>query len=132
MLAEEPAAASGAADTLDGTRRDLAFAARHILQPVPARDPIPADMFRLVRFFVLTSVATAAAIAIALFVYRLGEVQRLVAFAEQQNVELARSFANTIWPGLSPLLQWLVVPLAALWWAQRAPVAEPPQIGETA
>jgi signal transduction histidine kinase len=61
-------------------------------------------MFRLVRFFVLTSAATAAAIAIAMFVYRLGEVERLVAFAEQQNVELARSFTNTIWPGLSPLV----------------------------
>jgi hypothetical protein len=49
-------------------------------------------MFRLVRFFVLTSAVTAAAIAIAMFFYRLGEVRRLVAFAEQQNVELARSF----------------------------------------
>jgi signal transduction histidine kinase len=61
-------------------------------------------MFRLVRFFVMTSAATAAAIAIALYIYRQGEVERLVAFAEQQNVELARSFANTIWPGLSPLV----------------------------
>jgi hypothetical protein len=76
-----------------------------MLQTVSAHDPIYADMFRLVRFFVLTSVATVVAIAIALIVYRLGEVRRLVAFAEQQNVELARSFANTIWPGLSPLLR---------------------------
>jgi signal transduction histidine kinase len=69
-------------------------------------------MFRLVRFFVLTSAATAVAIAIALYVYRQGEVQRLVAFAEQQNVELARSFANTIWPGLSPLVNSMSGPQA--------------------
>jgi C4-dicarboxylate-specific signal transduction histidine kinase len=42
-------------------------------------------MFRLLRFFVLTS----------------GEVERLIALAERQNVELARAFANTIWPRFS-------------------------------
>jgi signal transduction histidine kinase len=58
-------------------------------------------MFRLIRFFLLTSAAAAVAIAIALLVYRQNEVQRLIDFAEQQNVELARSFANSIWPEFS-------------------------------
>jgi C4-dicarboxylate-specific signal transduction histidine kinase len=58
-------------------------------------------MFRLVRFFLLTSAAAVVAIVIAFVIYRQNEVQRLIDFAEQQNVELARSFANTIWPGFS-------------------------------
>jgi len=61
-------------------------------------------MFRLVRFFLLTSAASVVAIVIAFVVYRENEVQRLIDFAEQQNVELARSFANTIWPGISSLV----------------------------
>ena len=45
-------------------------------------------MFRLIRFFLHTSAA--AATAIALIIYRQNEVQRLIDFAEQQNVELAQ------------------------------------------
>jgi signal transduction histidine kinase len=58
-------------------------------------------MFRLVRFFLITSVVAVAAITVAFFLYRQSEVERLVALAERQNVELARSFANTIWPNFS-------------------------------
>ena len=58
-------------------------------------------MFRLVRFFLLTSAAVAVAIAVAFVLHRQGEVERLIALAERQNVELARAFANTIWPRFS-------------------------------
>jgi signal transduction histidine kinase len=58
-------------------------------------------MFQLLRFFTLTSAIVVAVITIAVVMYRQNEVQRLIDFAEQQNVELARSFANSIWPGFS-------------------------------
>lgn len=58
-------------------------------------------MFRLVRFFVLTSAAAAAVVAVAFVLHRQSEVERLIALAERQNVELARAFANTIWPHFS-------------------------------
>ena len=58
-------------------------------------------MFRLVRFFLLTSAAAAVAFIIAFVVYRQDEEQRLIEFAEQQNLELARSVAHTIWPEFS-------------------------------
>lgn len=55
-------------------------------------------MFSLVRFFLLTSAAAAIALVIAFVVYRHDEEQRLIEFAEQQNLELARSVAHMIWP----------------------------------
>ncbi|HXG80677.1 MAG TPA: ATP-binding protein [Sphingomicrobium sp.] len=55
-------------------------------------------MFRLVRFFLFTSIIAAVAVAVAVIAYRRDEVQRLIDFAEGQNVALARSFANAIWP----------------------------------
>ncbi|MFQ5625000.1 MAG: hypothetical protein ACE5FS_16595, partial [Paracoccaceae bacterium] len=58
-------------------------------------------MFRLVRFFLVTSAAAAVAFAIAFVIYRHNEEQRLIEFAEQQNVELARSVSNIIWPSFS-------------------------------
>ena len=58
-------------------------------------------MFRLVRFFLFTSVIAALAVALAVVAYRKDEVQRLIDLAEGQNVTLARSFANTIWPRFS-------------------------------
>lgn len=58
-------------------------------------------MFRLVRLFLITSAAVAVAIFTALAVYRESEVQRLIEYAERQNVNLARSFANSIWPNFS-------------------------------
>ena len=58
-------------------------------------------MFRLVRFFVLTSAVAAAAIIVLIVVHQQNEVARLIKLAERQNVELARSFANAIWPRFS-------------------------------
>ena len=58
-------------------------------------------MFRLLRFFVLTSAVAAVAVAVAFVLHRQSEVERLIALAERQNVELARAFANTIWPRFS-------------------------------
>ena len=55
-------------------------------------------MFRLVRFFFITSSVAVAAIVAMLVLYRHHEITQLIAFAEGQNVTLARSFANTIWP----------------------------------
>ena len=59
------------------------------------------DIFRLVRFFFVTSAAVAIAITIMLVLHRQSEVQRLIDFAERQNVILAQSFVNTIWPRFS-------------------------------
>lgn len=58
-------------------------------------------MFRLVRLFLLTSAAAVVASFIAFAIYRENEVQRLIGYAERQNVNLARSFANSIWPNFS-------------------------------
>ena len=55
-------------------------------------------MFRLVRFFLLTSALVVVAIVAGLVVLRQSEVNRLIEFAESQNVALAQSLANTIWP----------------------------------
>ena len=61
-------------------------------------------MFRLVRFFLFTSVIAAVVVTISVVAYRKDEVQRLIDVAEGQNVILARSFANTIWPRFSPFI----------------------------
>lgn len=58
-------------------------------------------MFKLVRFFVITSAIAFTAVAGAFVFHRHDEVGRLIAFAEAQNVTLAQSFANTVWPRFS-------------------------------
>ena len=58
-------------------------------------------MFRLVRFFLLTSAAAVIALVVAFVVYRQGEEQRLIEFAERQNLELARSVARIVWPEIA-------------------------------
>ena len=58
-------------------------------------------MFSLFRFFLLTSTVAMAVVAGAVMLYRQNEVERLIAIAESQNVAMARSFANTIWPRFS-------------------------------
>jgi PAS domain S-box-containing protein len=58
-------------------------------------------MFKLVRFFLFTSAIAVAAITLVVILHRQGEVGRLINFAEGQNVTLARSFANTLWPRFS-------------------------------
>jgi PAS domain S-box-containing protein len=58
-------------------------------------------MFKLIRFFLLTSAIAVAAIVVVVILHRQGEVGRLINFAERQNVALAQSFANTLWPRFS-------------------------------
>ncbi len=55
-------------------------------------------MFKLVRFFLITSGLVVVAIILVLMVLRQSDVRRLIEFAESQNVALAQSLANTIWP----------------------------------
>jgi len=61
-------------------------------------------MFRLLHFFLLTSTAGLIALAALLWFAHGYAVQQLVAYAETQNVALARSFANTIWPKFEPYI----------------------------
>jgi len=61
-------------------------------------------MFKLVNFFLLTSVAGLIALAGLLWFAHNYAVQQLVSYAEIQNVTLARSFANTIWPRFEPYM----------------------------
>ena len=59
-------------------------------------------MFRLLRHFSLTSAVAILSVTVALVMfYRHNAVSDLVEMAEAQNVGLARSFANTIWPRFS-------------------------------
>ncbi|MCZ6467896.1 MAG: hypothetical protein O6829_11550, partial [Alphaproteobacteria bacterium] len=82
--------------------------------PSPARAAIPAEraygrgrkfhpsMFKLLRYFSFTSTAAIVGITAVLAVLywqHLGD--DLIESAESQNVALARSFANTVWPRLS-------------------------------
>ncbi len=60
-------------------------------------------MFKLLRYFSLTSaVAVFAVSAALLFIYHRSAVNDLVEQAEIQNVFLARSFANNLWPQFAP------------------------------
>jgi PAS domain S-box-containing protein len=56
-------------------------------------------MFKLLRYFSLTSaVAVVAVSVVLLLIYHRSAVNNLVEQAETQNVFLARSFANNLWP----------------------------------
>ncbi len=61
-------------------------------------------MFRLVRFFLITSAITVVALSAAVVLYRQQEVKQLIELAENQNVALARSFANSVWPRFSAFI----------------------------
>jgi hypothetical protein len=50
-------------------------------------------MFRLVRFFFITSLLAASAIIVAFALYRQDEVDRLIEVVESQNSVLAQSFS---------------------------------------
>ena len=59
-------------------------------------------MFRLLRYYSLASAVAIVAVTVVLVVfYRHNAVDELVVTAEGQNVLLARSFANSIWPKFS-------------------------------
>ncbi|MEE8141420.1 MAG: diguanylate cyclase, partial [Alphaproteobacteria bacterium] len=59
-------------------------------------------MFKLLRHFSLISAVAILAVTLVLVnLYRQNAVNQIVEMAESQNVDLARSFANTIWPRFS-------------------------------
>ena len=59
-------------------------------------------MFRLFRYYSLASAVAIVAVIVVLVVFsRHNAVNELVVTAESQNVFLARSFANTLWPRFS-------------------------------
>lgn len=62
-------------------------------------------MFQLVRFFLVTSAVAAAVVVATVVVHRQDEIRSLIAFAESQNVILAQSLANTIWPRFSTYIE---------------------------
>jgi|GEM_PF-3852020 len=62
-------------------------------------------MFKLLRYFSLTSaVALITATIVLVIVFRQHEVEETIDNAERQNVALARSFANTVWPRFAAYL----------------------------
>ena len=62
-------------------------------------------MFRLLRYFSLTSLASIVVAAAVLGVfYREVAVRSLVAMGESNNTALTRAFANSLWPMLWPYL----------------------------
>lgn len=59
-------------------------------------------MFRLQRYFSVTSAIALVAVAMVVVVfYRQNAVNDLVVSAEAQSAALAQSFANTLWPRFS-------------------------------
>ncbi len=61
-------------------------------------------MFRLLRYYSITSAVAIVAVTVVLVAFfRQHEVAQLIESAEGQNVVLARSFANTIWPRFRPM-----------------------------
>lgn len=61
-----------------------------------------APMFRLLRFYAIASAVAFATIAVLLVVVdRFHEFEKLIEAVERQNVGVARSFANIVWPRYS-------------------------------
>lgn len=59
-------------------------------------------MFKLFRYYSIASAAAILVVTVVLgFVYRQQAVDELIVTAEGQNVSLARSFANSLWPRYS-------------------------------
>ena len=59
-------------------------------------------MFRLLRYFSIASAVALIAVTISLvYLYRDNVMEGLVVSAESQNITLARSFANILWPRFS-------------------------------
>lgn len=59
-------------------------------------------MFRLLRYFSLTSALALLVVTLVLaYLYRQNAVTELIELAERQNVILARSLSNVIWPRFS-------------------------------
>ncbi len=59
-------------------------------------------MFGLLRYFSIASAVALIAVTFALvYLYRDNAMEELIASAEYQNIALARSFANILWPRFS-------------------------------
>jgi signal transduction histidine kinase len=59
-------------------------------------------MFKLFRYYSITSAIAILVVTLVLgYFYRQQAVHEMVVIAERQNVSLARSFANTLWPKFS-------------------------------
>ncbi|MDP6475205.1 MAG: ATP-binding protein [Alphaproteobacteria bacterium] len=59
-------------------------------------------MFRLLRYYSVASAVAILVVTVILgFVYRQQAVDELIVTAESQNISLARSFANSLWPKFS-------------------------------
>jgi PAS domain S-box-containing protein len=62
-------------------------------------------MFRLLRYFSITSLISIAIASIALGVfYRQMATRNLLELGEDHNIDMTRAFANTLWPRLAPLV----------------------------
>ncbi len=62
-------------------------------------------MFRLLRYFSITSAIVLITVTIVLVIfYRQTAIDEMVGMAERQNAVLARAFANAIWPRFWPIL----------------------------
>jgi signal transduction histidine kinase len=71
-------------------------------QPIGSPEDDRAPMFRLLRFYAVASAAAFILVSVLLIVSdRLHEFDKLVEAVERQNVGVAHSFANVIWPRFS-------------------------------
>lgn len=107
----------------EGTAGEIAFAIVHCTGGdvlIAAWTLVPALLIVGLRPWLEGRNAAFAAIVVA------GGVAYTI-FSEWRNVEILRSWTYTelmprlpwLGTGLSPLMQWLVVPVAALWWVRR-------------
>lgn len=62
-------------------------------------------MFRLVRFYVLTSLLAVMVIGTALVIHRQGEIDRVITMSEAQNIALGHSITNAVWHGIAGFLE---------------------------
>jgi hypothetical protein len=112
-----------------GTTREIAFAALHCT----GGDIVIATLSLVLALALAGSPRWPDEAHVRVVVLTLACGLAYTAFSEWLNIEIRRSWAyRDIMPvlpvlgtGLSPLAQWIVVPLAALWWAQAGASAAP-------
>ncbi|HET9700617.1 MAG TPA: ATP-binding protein [Burkholderiales bacterium] len=63
-------------------------------------------MFRLLRYFSITSLISIAIASVALGVfYRHMAIRNLLELGQDHNIDMTRAFANTLWPQLAPVVK---------------------------